>query len=301
MNPPSVNDRIMAALSHIAALATGIGLILPVLAWYEGRKKSPYVAFQSLQALGYQSLGYTLWLLFFLLLFIVFLLGFIAVGASLGEAFAENPEELSTALSLWVLLISLGSMAVYMLPALFGAVMCALGKDFRYPILGARLAKYLQYQAGDPDASLLTAHEQRWVAAMNHFAIILPLWGALPAIYAWVAAGKEFPYLKFQSVQTTIFHLLVNVGYYAVVMAASIVFFVLGVLVAVDPNNMNMALAIVMLATMCIFAGLLLLLPLFHIMGQWAGLQTLRGRNYRYPLAARLAGRWADPDAEPIS
>jgi hypothetical protein len=33
-----------------------------------------------------------------------------------------------------------------------------------------------------------------------------------------------------------------------------------------------------------------LIIPLFHILGQWAGLRVLRGHNYRYP----LLGKWIE-------
>jgi hypothetical protein len=45
---------------------------------------------------------------------------------------------------------------------------------------------------------------------------------------------------------------------------------------------------------MCILAIALLLGPLYHILGQWAGLQVLRGRDFRYPLLGHLiANRFA--------
>jgi hypothetical protein len=28
------------------------------------------------------------------------------------------------------------------------------------------------------------------------------------------------------------------------------------------------------------------MLPLFHLLGQWAGLQILRGRDFKYPLVS---------------
>jgi uncharacterized Tic20 family protein len=44
---------------------------------------------------------------------------------------------------------------------------------------------------------------------------------------------------------------------------------------------------------MCLFGLVTLLGPLYHILGQWAGLRTLQGHDYRYPLIGRLAARWA--------
>src|SRR4030095_9962214 len=70
----STEERIWAVLAHLWALAFGMGLILPVIGWSEQRRKSNYASFQCLQALGYQSLGYTLWLLTYLVLVIVLVL-----------------------------------------------------------------------------------------------------------------------------------------------------------------------------------------------------------------------------------
>ncbi|HET9913424.1 MAG TPA: hypothetical protein VFQ13_16130, partial [Anaerolineales bacterium] len=36
----------------------------------------------------------------------------------------------------------------------------------------------------------------------------------------------------------------------------------------------------------------LLLVPLFHILGQWAGYRILKGDDYRYRLVGRLADKW---------
>jgi len=83
--PPTTEDRVWAVLAHLSALAFGMGLILPVVGWAEQRRKSQYAAFQSLQALGYQSLGYTVWILGYLLLMVLIILlmtVFIALAGS---------------------------------------------------------------------------------------------------------------------------------------------------------------------------------------------------------------------------
>ena len=69
MNPsPTGEERVWAVLSHLSAVAFGVGLFLPILGWSEQRRKSKYASFQCQQALGYQSLGYTVWLLAYLLI-----------------------------------------------------------------------------------------------------------------------------------------------------------------------------------------------------------------------------------------
>ncbi|MGE5377911.1 MAG: DUF4870 domain-containing protein, partial [Bacteroidota bacterium] len=70
---PTTEERIWAVISHLSALAFGMGLALAILGWSEQRRKSKYASFQCLQALGYQSLGYTVWLLSYLVVAVLFL------------------------------------------------------------------------------------------------------------------------------------------------------------------------------------------------------------------------------------
>ncbi len=133
--PPS-EDRIWAVLSHLSALTLGIGILLPIVGWSDQRRKSNYGAFQNLQALGYQSLGFTIWLLAFLGIIIPSFVILVAVF-----------ENLNTVPRSWLIFISIvlfGFFVLYLLLPIIGAIACALGKDFRYPILGERLARYTQ-------------------------------------------------------------------------------------------------------------------------------------------------------------
>src|SRR5574338_1079315 len=68
---PTPEARIWASLSHLSALAFGMGIALPVIGWSDQRRKSNYASFQCLQALGYQSLGFTAWALSSLLAIVV--------------------------------------------------------------------------------------------------------------------------------------------------------------------------------------------------------------------------------------
>src|SRR5512133_21351 len=75
---PTSEERVIAVISHITALAFGAGLVLPAILWSENRRKSCYIRFQTLQALGYQSFGYTVWLLgLFALIILFYILMFI--------------------------------------------------------------------------------------------------------------------------------------------------------------------------------------------------------------------------------
>src|SRR5215216_3528303 len=67
---PTTEERIWAVISHLSAIAFGMGILLPIIGWSEQRRKSKYASFQCLQALGYQSLGSNIWLLSYLVVFI---------------------------------------------------------------------------------------------------------------------------------------------------------------------------------------------------------------------------------------
>src|ERR1044071_4995705 len=120
---PTTEERIWAVLSHLSALAFGMGIILPVIGWSEQRRKSKYASFQCLQALGYQSLGYTVWVLSYLviaiLLMIVFFIAMSGMAAG-GTAINQIAER-------WVaifLVTMFGSFAIYFLQPIVAAVMC---------------------------------------------------------------------------------------------------------------------------------------------------------------------------------
>jgi uncharacterized Tic20 family protein len=286
---PTTEERLIAIISHLAALALGAGLVIPAIFWSENRKKSAYLRFQALQALGYQSLGYTVWLLTVLLVLVLFYVGLVIVAAFIPNA-AQN-ETITMGAAILLIVALLGLLALYLLIPVVGAVFCGMGKDFRYPILGARLARSLGYDPGSdsPNASLDSAFEECFVAAMGHFAVIQPIWGLLSPAYLWISHEKHSPALKFQSAQTTIYQLLVNLLYFGLTFSSILIGLAsIPVFAAFMDMGEWTAVAGLMVMT-CLLGCTGLIIPLFHILGQWAGLQLLRGREFRYPLVGRLA------------
>src|SRR5262245_19348268 len=82
--------------------------------------------------------------------------------------------------------------------------------------MGKRLARYLGYDPNEEnveDAVRNDEHEDRWVAAMGHFSVIIVLWGLLAPAGTWVLQGKRSAFWKFQSIQTTVFQAAVNLFY----------------------------------------------------------------------------------------
>lgn len=303
-NVPTTEERIWAVISHLSALAFGMGLLLPVIGWSEQRQKSKYASFQCLQALGYQSLGYTVWLLSYLVLMVVFLIMMVIMVGIFGEG-GRNIDVFTgvwTTVFLAVILISLGT---YLILPVIAAVSCALGRDYRYPVMGNRLARYLGYDPAvenDGSTMLIEEHEDRWVSSMGHISVIIPLWGILPPLTAWILQGKRSLFLKFQSVQTVVYQGLVNVLY----MSSGVVYFIgFAVFLALtgfesgpgQPSQTGIIGLIVLGVTMLFAMFIILLLPLLHILGQWAGYRVLKGDDYRYPLVGKLVERWVSKKA----
>jgi uncharacterized Tic20 family protein len=284
-----------AVFAHLSALAMGIGLLIPIVGWSESRRKSSYVSFQCLQALGYQALGYTLWVLITLIVIVVMSL------RSLASLINTNhlQDELMSFIAGHVALM-FGLISLYFLLPIAATISCALGMDFRYPFMGGRLAGYLNYKYDAPQSEsawLNEEHEERWVAAMGHFAVIIMLWGLLAPSTAWIMQGRRSSFLRFQSIQTIIFQaglLVLSMGAMVLYLGgAMILIFSIGMsgIQGLDSPGAFAGLGVFLASMLCMIA-VMLIVPLFHILGQWAGYRTLKGDQYRYPIVGRVVEGW---------
>jgi uncharacterized Tic20 family protein len=294
-NQPSTEERIWAAVAHLSALAMGVGIFLPIVGWSEHRRKSNYTSFQTLQALGYQALGYTIWVLIALVVVVFQTLDTftkILVAAESG-ADIESLTGMAMGGHFTVIFVLIG---VYSLLPFIAAIACMLGRDFRYPLMGNRLARYLGYEltaSAEEQTWLIEEHEDRWVVAMGHFSVIIILWGMLVPITVWMMQGKRSLFLKLQAIQTFAFQAGTLVLYFvsgALVFGGAL-FFLLSIGTAGSSNldsSGGMAGAVVFLVTMLCATGVMFIVPLLHIMGQWAGYRVLKGDDYRYPIVGKL-------------
>jgi len=189
------------------------------------------------------------------------------------------------------------TMGIYFVFPVVGALACAFGRDFYYPIIGGRLARFLGYGKSDLEGSLVTSKDQedRWVAAMNQFTVIIPLWGLLAPVTAWVLEGKRSQFLKFHSLQAIIFQVIAFV-----LPMLSFVLYLIGVVVffvgagVQNINNNDSTFGLFFLIFIFVFLMVILVIaivvPLLHILGQWAGYRILVGGEYRYP----FIGKWIE-------
>lgn len=134
------DERLLAALAHgsilLGLFSNGIGGIVTALViWAVHRQKSAYIASQALQALVYQVATFLLtmlaWCCWGLLWTAMILLPMIGSP----ELYETTPPA-----GLWVgmifMIVPLGIWAVTILYALWGAVRCLSGHDFKYAIIG---------------------------------------------------------------------------------------------------------------------------------------------------------------------
>jgi len=295
----STEDRIWAVISHLSSLAFGMGILLPIISWSDQRRKSNYASFQSLQALGYQSLGFTVWVLSYLVIIILASILLIAMPGLSGGS-SENTNALLAPGMIIYFVVIFGFFALYFIMPIIAAVACALGKDFRYPIMGDRLARYLDYdpvQKSEEQTWLNEDHEYRWVAAAGHFSVLITIWGMLAPLTAWILFGRHNLFLKFQSIQTLVYQAVVTILYFTgtflyVAGLFALIAFMGGIGLSNGSSALGMLGTVIIGIVLIIAMLIILLIPLLHIIGQWAGYRVLKGDDYRYPLVGRLVDKW---------
>ncbi len=293
---PGSEERILAFIAHISALSFGMGVMIPAFLWAEQRKKSSYLAFQTLQAYSYQSLGYTVWMLGYLV--------FVVLAVVLMLALSAFQLEEGQFFGFWMIFFvfgALGLMAIYSLFPIVAAIQCALGLDFRYPLLGRRLAKYMGYATGQTSPDSL--NEERVAAAMGHFTLIFFLWGLFAPLGIWLTQGKHSPFLRLQSIQTVLYQSVGTILYFLLTLVGLGLLFPFYIALFSFGSGfpvewLNPLAGVLAILGLCLIGLALLLGPLYHLFGQWAGLQVLLGRNFQYPFFGRWAARWANPAAQ---
>jgi uncharacterized Tic20 family protein len=134
------NERALAALAHgsivLGLFSNGIGGIVTALViWAVHRQRSAYVAYQALQALAYQvatflltMLAWCCWGLLWTAMIVLPMIG------NPGMYDAAPPPGMWVGLALIVVPLAIWGLTI--LYALWGAVRCLGGHDFKYAIIG---------------------------------------------------------------------------------------------------------------------------------------------------------------------
>jgi uncharacterized Tic20 family protein len=300
-NGTTSDERLMAAIAHGSVILSFFGPIVPALVWTFQRRKSPYVAFHALQAIGYQMLTFWVGMAAYLLFVLVFMLVAIPLmGLAASNSDFEVPPFI---LQGSMMFFMFGFMGIYMLFGIVGAVLCLLGKDFKYPVLGKRLEKYLG-RGANPNDLLDEIKEEQWMAAMGHASAILMLWGLMMPLVVWLTQKDSSPRLRFQSIQAVVYQLLAVVGYFAFMALYMFLFVALffgGMVASQNPQGSTSMVFLlvflgVILVLMLIFA---LALPTYHLFAMIAGIQVAKGKDYYYPLLGKFLARRMDKVQSP--
>lgn len=290
----SSDEKVMAALAHGSVLLMFLGPVVPVIVWASQRKKSKYVSFHALQAMGYQALSFWLWIAVGILVALLSLLLIPLAGALL-----RDPRAAATIPFLFqvpIFLAIFGWMALSFGIGIVGAVLCLTGRDFRYPILGKWLERYLSYDA-NPEFQIPEEREDSWVAAICHATAILQLWGVVTPLVVWFSQRERSARLRFQSLQAFVYQ-AVAFAVYMLGMAVYMVFFLGMFLTLVLGGSMSEGrdlqgapglLIVLFFGVMIVFwLVILVLMPIYYLLAGYASLRSIRGHQYRYPLLGKL-------------
>ena len=136
----NTENRLLAALSHGAIVAQGIGFLVGVLVYFNQREKSRFAAYQGLQAAVFQLLN----LIVTVVLWIAWGVFYSVTIVQLIKLEDANPDAAPPPL-FWVSLVSVVIPLIYMiftgLYGLWGGLRSWKGEDFRYLLIGNWLEK----------------------------------------------------------------------------------------------------------------------------------------------------------------
>lgn len=292
------DEKITAALVHGSIFLVFLGPIVPILVWASQRKKSKYVSFHALQAMSYQVLMFWLWIILMPLIAILIVLLTFPFAALLMRD-SNNEAFIPLVLQLIIFLTMFGSMALFFLVGMIGAVYCVLGRDFRYPLIGKWLAQYLSYDVNS-DALLDETHEENLVAAIGHATAILQLWGIITPLVVWFTQKERSARLRFQSLQAAIYqgiafvaYMLGMVIYMVFLFGMMFLLFTAGVLS--KSNEIQGPAAAILLAffgMMILFWFVFLLfLPIYYVLAGIGSVRVIRGHHFRYPILGKILER----------
>jgi uncharacterized Tic20 family protein len=290
----SSDEKILAALAHGSVFLMFLGPIVPVILWASQRKKSKYVSFHALQAMGYQALYFWLWIVVWILVMILFV--FLIPLLSLLMESSRDTEMFPLLVQVPIFLLIFGFLGLFFILGIAGAFACLLGHDFRYPLLGRWLERYLSYTA-DPESQMVETQEDNWVAGICHATAILQLWGVVTPLIVWFSQKERSARLRFQSMQAAVYQVIALVTYMlgmAVYMAFFIGMFltlILGGTMGGDaelqgpPAFMMATFFVVMIIFWFI---MMIVMPIYYLLAGWAGLRVIRSHQFRYPILGKM-------------
>ncbi len=139
----SSDERALAALAHASVILPGFGFTVPLIIWIVQRKKSTFVTFHALQALLYQLFQTVFWWIYSIFLFALMM------AAMMGSIATIDSQGSPSSPFLFFLpqIIIFGGIflgfALFAFLGILGGILTLARKDYRYPVLGHWLERYL--------------------------------------------------------------------------------------------------------------------------------------------------------------
>jgi uncharacterized Tic20 family protein len=303
---PTTEERIWAAVAHGSVLFFFLGPIVSILVWVTQRRKSKYASFQALQALGFQIGSFWLWMLFAILMPFVLLAVSILIVVFMAES-DFDADLLGMGMSVGIMVLVFGLWGIVGLEGLVAAIACALGHEYRYPILGRRLENHL---ASGDESALDETKEDCWVAAMGHAGGIFLIFGAILPLLAWFTQKERSACLRFQALQAAAFQgiatVLYFVGYILYMLAYFAMMVVMFLGMAFFENSqaggavVGIAMILFLLVMGLFSLAYLVLGPLYLVFLAIATVKTARGEEYRLPLLGKWLARRLEASTVPV-
>lgn len=305
---PTSDEKIMAALAHGSILLMFLGPIVPTGIWTLQRTKSKYVRFHALQAMGYQALLFWLWIVMGILFSVLALCLIFPLVIFINKN-SGSIAVASFGIEIFLILAIFLSMGLFLLTGIIGAISCFLGRDFRYPLIGKWLERYLSYSA-DLESQIDEAREDNWVAGVCHATAVLQIWGIVAPLIVWFTQRERSIRLRFQAMQAAIYQgiaLAVYIGVMVLYMGSVFGMMFTGFTAAnrggeiQGPAGMFM---MVLLGTiMILWLVVLLLMPIYYLLSAFATVRVLQGRPFHYPILGGILEKRMETSRtpEPIS
>jgi len=303
---PDSDERIFAALAHGSVLFSFLGPVGPIIVWLTQRGKSRYASFHAMQAMGIQVLSFWLWMLLGAIL-PLFLMIFLLIGIfAFGDT--SNFEYFPIAFQGIIFFVIFGVWGLYFLSGLIGAGFSIAGKDFRYPLLGKWLERYLRNNEEDPFDE---ERENSWIAAICHATAAIFLWGITVPAIVWISQKSRSIRLSFQAAQATVYQTIAAIAYFIGTVFYMLLFF--GLITALFiggismpdtqtelPAGIGIIFMIFMILMGIFWLVAMIAFPIYFIISGIASFRTLGGHEYRYPFLGRIVSRYVNYEINPM-
>jgi uncharacterized Tic20 family protein len=306
MENPTSEEKVLAALAHGSVMLMFFGPLGAVIIWAIQRTKSKYVRYHALQAMGYQTFSFWVWMVVIFLFMLLFFGVIILLTAITSDSPSSTPPDAIFFIQPLFMLFIFGLWGLLFLFGFIAAVFCMMGKDFRYPLIGSWLQKNVINALSEEEAE---KWEDAWVAGVCHATAILQLWGMIMPIIVWFSQKDRSARLKFQSMQAFVYQVIVMaayiisyIGFFAVYIAMIAILAASGFVSDPSQTAVSPVFEIIFIVIMALFMlfwlAWMILYPAYLIMAAVATVRTLRGHDFKYPLLGRLINKWM-PDPSP--